>query len=127
MADTPNMPVDRVQVPSRRKDGTADQSDGYELIGDKETTEAAIAEQLGQMLVSAADDQRAQAQAAAAAEGPQLSAEEQARKDEHDALLEQAKAQAADEVSSRWVDPASRQTQPEEATTRRRRSSTATE
>jgi hypothetical protein len=116
-------------MPSRRKDGTVDQSDGYEIIGDKEAVAAAIATQLAQQRVSEADDKRAQAQAAATAEGPSLSPEEQARKDEYDALAEQAESDATAEVEARWVDPAARQAKPEETTTRssRRRSSSSEE
>lgn len=91
---------DRVQVPSRRKDGTPDQTDDYEIIGDPETAKAAIAEQLGQMKVSEADQARAAAQAAEEAAG-QLTEEEQARKDEHDALMAEGEAEADAEVSSR--------------------------
>jgi len=90
---------DRVQVPSRNKDGSVDQTPDYELIGDPETTKAAIAEQLGQMKVSEVDAQRAAAQAAT--EGPTLSAEEQARVDEHNSLFEQAASEAEAEVAAR--------------------------
>ena len=123
------MAEDRVQVPSIRKDGTPDQSDGFEIIGDKDTATEAIATQLGQMKVSAADEERAAAQAAATAEGAQLSPEEQARKDQHDALLEEGRSEAESLVESRWVDPASRQAAPEETTTRssRRRAASSDE
>lgn len=127
MAD---QPIDRVQVPSRRKDGTPDQTDTYEIIGDKDTAKAAIAEQLGQMKVSAADDVRAREQAAGnAGEGPSLSPEEQARKDEYDALLAEGEAEAESEVEANWVDPApaERQSTVETTTRRGRRSSTPTE
>lgn len=117
MADA-NPVVDRVQVPSRRKDGTVDQTDNYELIGDKETTTAAISEQLAQQRISAADDVRAREQAATAAEAPALSAEEQARLDEYNSLTDAARADAEAEVEARWVDPAARQTATEETTTR---------
>jgi hypothetical protein len=121
------MAEDKVQVPSRRKDGTPDQTENYELVGDKETTTAAIAEQLAQQAVSEADQKRAAEAAAVTAEAESLSPEEEARKSEYDALVEQARSEAEAEVEARWVDPASRQTEPEETTTRssRRRSAAA--
>lgn len=45
---------DRVQMPSVKADGTFDQHNP-ELIGDKETTTAAVKEQFRQQAVSAAD------------------------------------------------------------------------
>jgi hypothetical protein len=90
---------DRVQVPSRRKDGTVDQTDDYEIIGDPETAKTAIAEQLGQMKVSEAD------QAARAATGTDdevagPTPEEQARIDEHQALMAEGEAEAESEVAA---------------------------
>lgn len=119
------MAEDRVQVPSLRKDGTPDQTDNFEIIGDKDAAVAAIAEQLAQQKISEVDQQRAAEQAAV--EGPTLSPEEQARKDQHDALADEAQSEAEALVEARWVDPASRQSEPEETTTRssRRRSQAA--
>lgn len=117
------MPEDKVQMPSLRKDGTPDQTENYEIVGDKEGTTAALAARNAQRLISEADQKRAAEQASAGAEGESLSPEEQALKDEYDALAEQGKADAEAEVEARWVNPASRQSEPEETTTRRRRRS----
>lgn len=114
------MPEDRVQVPSRRKDGTADQSDGYEIIGDPDAAKTAIAQQLAQNAGAEAGAARAEAQAAENAEGPVLSAEEQARKDEIDGIVAQAEADAQAEVDSRTPAP------PAAATSGRRRKATET-
>lgn len=120
------MPEDRVQVPSIRKDGTPDQSENFEIIGDKDVARTAIATSLAQN--KTADAGEARAQAAAADEGPVLSPEEEARKAEVDAAVAEAETEAAALVEARWVDPASRQTTTEETTTRRsRRSTTNTE
>lgn len=122
------MPEDRVQTVSRRKDGTPDQSENFEIIGDKETAIEANGRQLGEMKVSAADEKRAQEQAAANTQGEaSLSPEEQARKDEHDKLMEEGRAEAEAEVNARLVDTSARQTEPEKATTRRSRSTASTE
>lgn len=114
------MPEDRVQMPSFRKDGTPDQTDNFEIVGDPDAAKEAIATSLAQNKTAAAGEARAQAEAAD--EGPQLSPEEQARKDEVDAAVEEARSEAESMVSAR-------QTQPEEATTRsrRRRSSSSEE
>lgn len=121
------MPEDKVQMPSLRKDGTPDQTENYEIVGDKEGVVAALAERNAQRLISEADQKRAAEQAAATVEGASLSAEEQALKDEYDALAEQGKADAEAEVEARWVDPAGRQAEPEQTTTRRSRRSAAAE
>lgn len=123
------MAEDRVQMPSRRKDGTVDQSENYEIIGDKDTARDAIAEQLAQQRISEADTKRAEEQAAANTAEAQLSPDEQARKDEYDALAEAARSDAESEVEARWVDPASRQSEPEQTVSRssRRRSSETNE
>lgn len=115
------MAEDKVQVPSLRKDGTPDQTENFEIIGDKETAVAAISEQLAQKKISEADETRAAEQAAANSAEAQLSPEEQARKDEYDALADEAQSEAEALVEARWVDPASRQTDTEETTTRRSR------
>lgn len=116
------MPEDRVQVPSFRKDGTPDQTDNFEIIGDKDVAKEAIATSLAQNKTAAAGEVRAQA---AAAEGEaELSPEEQARQDEVDAAVADAESEADSLVESRWVDPASRQAEPEKATRRSRRSAT---
>ena len=115
------MPEDRVQMPSRRKDGTIDQSENYEIIGDKETAKAALA-------ASIAQNRTAEAGAAKAAEraaGDEIPAEESNA--EIDAIVEAAEAEADAEVEARWVDPASRQAEPETTTTRRSRRSASTE
>jgi hypothetical protein len=100
MADNPSMPVDRVQTVSRRKDGTPDQTDGFEIIGDRDTAVEANARQLGEMLVSAADEKRAAEAAATAAAAAGPSPEDQARIDEHEALLEQGRTMAEAEVDA---------------------------
>lgn len=102
MAD---QPVDRVAMASRQKDGTPDQTEGYEIVGDKETAIAATAEQLGQMAVSAAD----QANPPPSGNPDEVAgpnAEEQKRIDEHQALLDAAQSEAEAEVAARFVDPA---------------------
>lgn len=114
------MPEDRVQVPSRRKDGTADQSDGYEIIGDADAAKTAIAQQLAQNATAEAGAARAAEQAAENAGTPALSAEEQARKDEIDGIVAQADADAQAEVDARIAAP------PAPATTSRRRKATET-
>lgn len=110
---------DRVQVPSRRKDGTVDQTDDYEIIGDPETAKAAIGAQLAQMKVAEAD--AARANAAAAADQPQLSPDEQATRDQHDALIAEGQAEADAEVDAHLA-----QTDEPTTTTTRRRKSTET-
>jgi hypothetical protein len=115
MADNPTPPVDRVQTISRRKDGTPDQTDNFEIIGDRDTAVEANARQLGEMLVSAADEKRAAGQAAAAAGATGPSPEDQARIDEHEALLEQGRAMAETEVDAHLA------TGEEETTPRRSR------
>lgn len=114
---------DRVQMASRKKDGTPDQTEGYELIGDKETTVEATAQQLAQM--------KAAAQAPATDEGesdevPGPSPEEQKRVDANKALLETARSEAEAEVSARFVDPAQREVQVETAARRTSRRSAET-
>lgn len=121
------MPEDRVQMPSYRKDGTVDQSSNYEIVGDKDAAKKAIATSLAQNATADAGAARAEAQAADTAEGASLSPEEQARQDELDALVKQAEADAEAEVEARWVDPASRQAEPETATTRRSRRSASSD
>lgn len=116
------MPEDRVQVPSFRKDGTPDQTENFEIIGDKDIAKEAIATSLAQNKTAAAGEARAQA---AAEEEAELSPEEQARKDEVDGHVADAESEAESLVEARWVDPASRQSAAEETTTRssRRRAS----
>lgn len=101
---------DRVAMASRNKDGTPDQTEGYEIIGDKETAIAATAEQLAQMAAAAA--------APAVEEDnpdevPGPSPADQERVDANAALLESARAEAEAEVESRHVDPRKRQAEVE--------------
>jgi hypothetical protein len=111
-------------MPSLRKDGTPDQSENYEIIGDKDAAKEALATSRAQNATAEAGAARAEAQAAEAAS---LSPEEQARQDEIDAIVKQAEAEAEAEVEARWVDPASRQAEPETTTTRRSRRSASSD
>lgn len=52
---TPDADHDRVVMASRRADGTPDQTDPFEYIGDKDTAIAAAKVQLGQQAASAVD------------------------------------------------------------------------
>lgn len=82
--------VDRVQQASLRKDGTPDQTEDYEIIGDRDAAVAAEAERLAQMATSAEGSN-------AGAGEPEHSgptAEGQARIDANKATLEAAKAEA---------------------------------
>ena len=110
---------DRVQMASRRKDGTPDQTEGYEIIGDKATAAAATAEQLAQMAAAA----QAPATVEDTDEIPGPSPADQKRVDANKALLESAKSEAEKEVSARHVDPATRKAKVETATRRSSRSS----
>lgn len=62
MADEQGPEVDRVQMVSIAKDGTPDQTPGFEIIGDPEVATDALAEQLAERRV-AAEDAEAQAEA----------------------------------------------------------------
>lgn len=112
-------------MPSFRKDGTPDQTDNFEIIGDKDVAKEAIATSLAQNKAAATGEARAAAEAAE--EAATLSAEEQARKDEVDAAVAEAESEAESLVEARWVDPASRQAEPETTTSRRSRRSSNTE
>lgn len=95
---TPPAPVDRVQMVTRNPDGSARQSDGYEIVGDPAAAETAAAEQLKQLHISNAD-QAWQRERLAAEEADNAPDDEvQARIDHHQALADAAKAQAASEV-----------------------------
>ena len=101
-AETPK-PVDRVVMASRTADGTPVQSEGFEYVGDKEFVQAATAEQLTQIAVSAEDNVRAREQIAETAGegGVQLSPEEEERIARHQELQRAAADQAAAEVETR--------------------------
>lgn len=101
-AESPK-PIDRVVMASRKADGEPVQSEGFEFIGDKEFVEAATAEQLTQIAVSAEDNARAREQVAetTGGEGPQLSPEEEERIGRHKELQKAAAEQAAAEVEQR--------------------------
>lgn len=106
------MPEDRVQMPSLNKDGSIDQTENYEIIGDKEAVTAALATR---------DAQNATADAGAARAAEQAATDEvpaDTSNAEIDAIVEEARAGAEAEVEARWVDPAARQAAPEETTTR---------
>lgn len=124
--DQPAGPIDRVQMVSRKADGTPDQTDEFEIIGDRATAVAAAAEQLGQQRVSNEDQARARAEAdeAAAAGESSLSPEEEERIAKHRSLMESAAADAAAEVDAHHagadvgVAPLERSVPVETATTR---------
>lgn len=109
-------------MPSIAKDGSYDQSENFEITGDKETAKAALAASLAQNASAQSGAARAEAQAAEVAGETGLSPEEQARKDEIDSHVSDAEAEAESLVESRWVDPSARQAAPERATRRSRRS-----
>lgn len=115
------MPEDRVQMPSLNKDGTIDQTENYEIIGDKEAVTDAIATR---------DAQNATAEAGAAKAAEQAATDDvpaDTSNAEIDAIVEEARAGAEAEVEARWVDPAARAAEPETTTTRRSRRSATTE
>lgn len=95
---TPPAPVDRVQMVSRHPDGSARQTDGYEIIGDPAVAEAAAAEQLTQLHISNADQVHMRERLAAEEADTTPDDEVQARIDHHQALADAAAAQAASEV-----------------------------
>lgn len=98
---------DRVQMASRRKDGTPDQTEGYEIIGDKETAIAATAEQLAQMAAAAAAAENPPEDNPDEVPGP--SGEDLERVEANKALLASARSEAEAEVGQRHVDPQKRQ------------------
>lgn len=49
--------VDRVAMPSLRKDGTPDQTEDFEIVGDKDAVRTALVEREKQRLVSIADQE----------------------------------------------------------------------
>lgn len=97
---TPPAPVDRVQMVTRNPDGSARQTDGYEIVGPKDIAERAAAEQLTQLHISNADQahQRERLAETGGVGDTTPDEEVQARIDHHQALAEAAKAQAASEV-----------------------------
>lgn len=119
------MPEDRVQMPSIAKDGSYDQSENFEIVGDKDAAKTALATSLAQN--ATAESGAAAAEAQAADETPALSPEEQARKDQIDQHVADAESEAEALVEARWVDPAARQAEPEQTTTRRSRRSSSSE
>lgn len=121
------MPEDRVQMPSIAKDGSYDQSENFEITGDKQAAKDALARSLAQNATAQSGAARAEAQAAEAAGETALSPDEQARKDEIDSHVSDAESEAESLVESRWVDPAARQAAPEQATSRRGRRSASSD
>lgn len=96
--EAPPAPVDRVQMVTRNPDGSARQSDGYEIIGDPEVAKRAATEQLTQLHVSNADTAHMRERLAAEAGDTTPDDAVQARIDHHEALADQAAAQAEAEV-----------------------------
>lgn len=95
---TPPAPVDRVQMVTRNPDGSARQTDGYEIVGPADVAERAAAEQLTQLHVSNADQAYQRERLAAEAGDNAPDDEVQARIDHHQALAETARDQAAAEI-----------------------------
>lgn len=92
-------PIDRVAMASRKPDGTPAQTEPFEFIGDTETVQAAAATQVGEQLVSNADDAAArEALATATPAEPYQDPAVQQRIEQYEALQTQAEAQAAAEV-----------------------------
>lgn len=67
MAPATHTDHDRIQVPSRRKDGTLDQTDPVEFIGDEKATKAYARHQAGTQAASAVDTEIRRARATEAA------------------------------------------------------------
>jgi hypothetical protein len=102
-----NGDVDRVQMMSLKADGSADQTPGFEIIGDKETALEQSREQFRQQAVSAVD----QAERTVAGDGgtsvpdaPQDPAIE-ALKEKHDAAADEATKAAEAAVERLFVEP----------------------
>lgn len=97
---TPPAPTDRVQMVTRNPDGSARQTDGYEIVGPQDVAERAAAEQLTQLHISNADQawQRERLAAAGGVGDTTPDDEVQARIDHHESLAEHAASQAKSEV-----------------------------
>jgi len=87
---------DRIQMPSVKADGTLDQHNP-ELIGDKDTTLAAVKEQFKQQAVSAADVQNTSTGGTTVEDAPQDPAIDAAAK-EHEKV-----AKAAEKAAEKLV------------------------
>jgi len=99
-AGPPAAPIDRVQMISRNPDGSARQTDEYEIVGPLDVAERAAAEQLTQLHVSNADQAHMRERLAAETAENAPDDEVQARIDHHKALAEHARSQAASEIGS---------------------------
>lgn len=99
----PAAPIDRVQMISRNPDGSARQTDEFEIVGPLDVAERAAREQLTQLHVSNADQAHQRERLAASGGGVGDSTpddEVQARIDHHRSLAEHAASQAASEMGS---------------------------